>query len=151
MFLIIVLAFLFSLVVPAPAQQTLRGVAKSCDNRGNALDQLASLTTATGCDGGDAYMCRDFQPIPVDSNLSYGFAIQFGGDYNGNNANCCKCYEAEWTSGAARGKKIIVQIVSPGKAAGNVGGNDLIIYTPGGGAGPFNSGCERQFGAGYNW
>jgi len=97
-------------------------------------------------------MCADFQPIPVSESLAYGFAIKFNGnDKTASNSDCCKCYEVEWTSGAARGKKMVVQAVTPGTAAGDVGGNDLILLVPGGGGGPYSQGCQKQYGTGYNW
>ena len=96
-------------------------------------------------------MCNDFQPIPTDSDLSYGFAIQIGGTQLGDNPNCCKCQEIQWLSGYAAGKKMVVQIVTPGAKAGDVKDNDLIILTPGGGVGPLNTGCKSQYGGNFQW
>lgn len=96
-------------------------------------------------------MCDDYQPRPVADDLTYGFAIQVGGNTAGDNPNCCKCYEIQWLSGAAAGKKMIAQIVTPGGRGGDIKDNDLIILTPGGGLGPFSNGCRNQYGNNYSW
>jgi hypothetical protein len=116
------------------------------------MDQYAGMQSTSGCsNGGNSYMCADFQPVPIEQNIAYGFAIQVGGSRTGDNPNCCKCYEVEWRSNAARGKKMIVQVVTPGFTAGSVKVNDLIILTPGGGVGPDSSGCAKQYGDSYRW
>jgi len=51
----------------------------------------------------------------------------------------------EWTSGAARGKKFIFQVVNR-TPAGDLKQNDVIILTPGGGSGPNDVGCRAQYG-----
>jgi len=72
-----------------------------------------------------------------------GFAIIVG-----ENNSCCKCYKLTWTSGAARNKQMIVQIINKAPV-GNLKANDMIILTPGGGAGPNEAGCRTQYG--MNW
>lgn len=129
-----------------------RGAPKVCDRDNNALGQDASVRATTGCaNGGTGFLCQDYQPIPVEPDLSYGFAIQVGGGQAGTNPNCCKCYEVQWRSGKASGKKMIVQSIYPGQTGGDVRNNDLIILTPGGGLGPESSGCPRQYGNTYRW
>jgi hypothetical protein len=125
---------------------------KVCDKNNRAMDLNTGLWATTGCNnGGTAFACDTFQPMPVEDDLSYGFAIQVGGNTVGDNPNCCKCYEVLWLSGQAAGKKMIVQIVTPGGKGGNVKDNDLIILTPGGGLGPFANGCKNQYGSNFRW
>lgn len=38
-------------------------------------------------------MCDSFQPVPVQDDLSYGFAYQVSDTQQGTDPNCCKCYE----------------------------------------------------------
>jgi len=133
---------------------TNRGVAKVCDRSNKLLDQNTGLRANSGCAGGGnsaAYMCDTYQPIPVANDFSYAFAIQVSDNQNADNANCCKCYEVWWTTGGALNKTMIVQIVTPGGAGGDVKRNDLIILTPGGGVGPLSTGCTSQYGNGFTW
>ena len=128
----------------------------TCDKNNKPIADLqTALFTATGCQaGGGAYLCSSFAPIPVNDTLSYGFAIQVTGNNNvGDNPNCCKCYEVNWTSGPAseKNKRMIVQIVTPGGTGGDVKVGDLIILSPGGGLGPFDTGCARQYGNTFDW
>lgn len=126
------------------------GAARTCDRNNNLLDRDAGIRATTGCSGGQAYLCDTYQPIPVEQDLAYGFAIQIGGNTVADNPNCCKCQEIQWVSGAAAGKKMIVQILTPGGRGGNVKDNDIIILTPGGGVGPFDQGCRNQYGTSYS-
>ena len=67
-------------------------------------------------------------------------------------AHCCRCYEVDWTSGAAAGKKMVVQVVNIGEGAGpggDVEEGDLVVLTPGGGVGPSREGCRAQYGQRY--
>ena len=77
--------------------------------------------------------------------MSYGFALTT------KNENCCKCFEARWTSGSARGKTMVVQAINVAAVGGDVKENDLVVLTPGGGAGPNSGGCPAQYGRNYNW
>jgi len=135
---------------------TNRGVAKVCDKANKPLDQNTGLRAASGCANGgasSAYICDTYQPIPVAEDLTYAFAIQVSDNQNADNANCCKCYDVWWTTGAAAvaNKSMIVQIVTPGGASGDIKRNDLIILTPGGGVGPLSTGCTNQYGTSYSW
>ena len=106
----------------------------------------------TGCaNGGNAFMCDTYQPIPISNDVSYGFAIQVSDSQNGDNPNCCKCHEVKWTTGAGINKTMVVQIVTPGGSGDPVKRNDLIILTPGGGLGPLSSGCPNQYGNTFSW
>ena len=73
---------------------------------------LTGASAPNGCDGtagGSAgYACASFQPIIVNASLSLGFAGNWA------NENCCKCYRFTWTSGAAVGKSMIIQVVNAG-------------------------------------
>ncbi|SPN98618.1 uncharacterized protein DNG_01663 [Cephalotrichum gorgonifer] len=126
-----------------------RGAAASCraDNTRFPLQQ--SLLAASACNGGAAFLCAAYQPVPVSDTLSYGFAILMGGAAGPANPACCRCYEAQWTSGAAAGKKIVVQVVNIAESSGtgnDIGAGDLILITPGGGVGPHPEGCRAQYG-----
>jgi len=79
-------------------------------------------------------------PRIADENLSYGFAVSL------NQGDCCKCFQLTWTSGNAKGKQMVVQVLNLAKPDGDVGKNDLVILTPGGGSGPNESGCRNQYG-----
>ncbi|KAI1338240.1 beta-1,4-endoglucanase [Xylariaceae sp. FL0016] len=118
------------------------GSPKVCDVNNNALagnsDQYKS-----GCDtGGKAFLCADYSPIPVDDNLAYGFAVRKG------NTNCCKCFELKWTSGAAKGKKMVVQVHNLVDTTSGPGAtdSDWILAIPGGGSGVNQLGCRAQYG-----
>ncbi|KAH9899024.1 RlpA-like double-psi beta-barrel-protein domain-containing protein-containing protein [Xylariomycetidae sp. FL2044] len=121
---------------------TVLGSPKVCDVNNDALagnsDQYRS-----GCDtGGTAFLCADFSPIPVTDSLSYGFAVRKG------ETNCCKCYQLTWTTGAAAGKTMVVQIHNLVNTATGIGATDrdFIIATPGGGSGVNQLGCRAQYG-----
>jgi len=137
----------------APTLLTLpRGVAGVCNASNQPLPLQQGLLAQSSCAGGTAFLCDSYQPIPVSEELSYGFAIQVGGSPTADNANCCRCYEAQWLTGAASGKKMVVQIINIANTPGadsDVQLDDLIILTPGGGVGPYNTGCQLQYGARY--
>jgi hypothetical protein len=128
-----------------------RGVVKVCDKNNKLMDRDGGLWAVTGCATGNAYLCDTYQPVPVEADLSYGFAIQIGGNTVGDNPNCCKCIEIQWLSGQAAGKKMIAQVVTPGGRGNGIVDNDIIILTPGGGVGPFANGCRNQYGNSYSW
>ena len=133
-----------------------RGAVKVCDRDNNPLERDAGRASSSTCEGArsdDGFLCQDYSPIPVSEELSYGFAIQVGGNLNGDNPNCCRCYEVEWLEGAAgdKDKRMIVQTVYPGGEGGDVVSDDLIILTPGGGLGPVGSACRAQYGRDYDW
>jgi len=77
--------------------------------------------------------------------MSYGFAVMM------STGSCCRCYELTWTSGNARGKKMVVQAINAGTPGGNVGKDDIVILTPGGGVGDHEDGCKRQYGNSNSW
>jgi len=115
------------------------------------------MSAASGCNSGNSnagFLCADLTPQPVSDDMTYGFAIEVGGDNSASSQSCCKCYELEWLTGAAAdlNRKMTVQIMTPGQAAGNITAGDIIILTPGGGTGPLgNTGCRRQFGNNFDW
>lgn len=83
---------------------------KMCDkNQQPILDAGA----ASGCTGGPAFMCASQIPWAVNDQLAYGFAaVNVGGQTDRD--WCCSCYELTFTSGAASGKKMIVQASNTG-------------------------------------
>ncbi|KAG1107840.1 hypothetical protein G6F42_016215 [Rhizopus arrhizus] len=87
-------------------------------------------------------MCNNNQPWAVNDELAYGFAA--ASIAGSNEAGwCCGCYELTFTSGAASGKKMVVQVTNTG---GDLGSNHFDLQMPGGGVGIFN-GCAAQWGA----
>ncbi|KAG9232447.1 glycoside hydrolase family 45 protein [Amylocarpus encephaloides] len=110
----------------------------SCD----ANDRLlTNYDAASGCDRGGAYMCSSNSPWAVSEDLAYGYAattIQGGRE----STWCCACYELTFTSGAVRGKKMVVQATNTG---GDLAANQFDIAMPGGGFGIFN-GCTAEWG-----
>ncbi len=122
-----------------------------CDKNNLKQDQQNGQRANSGCVGGSAFLCDDFQPTPVRDDLSYGFAIQVSDNQRGDNPACCRCYEVEWLSGNASQKRMIVQVLTPGGSGGDIKKDDLIILTPGGGLGPLNRGCPAQYGNNFNW
>jgi hypothetical protein len=84
---------------------------------------------------------------PEDSDPSaFGFAVGFAA------ADCCRCFELTWTSGAARGRRMTVQTINVGVVGdgdANVTATDFVILTPGGGVGPNEAGCRNQYGTSW--
>lgn len=85
------------------------GVAKAC-SKSNGSPASGAQNVCFATSGNLAYSCQDYQPIIVNSTLSYGFA----GHGNNAKSTCCKCYKFTWTSGAAVGKSMIVQAINAG-------------------------------------
>ncbi len=115
------------------------------------MNQTAGILAGSGCFNGNGYLCDSYQPIPISDDLSYGFAIQVSENQREDNPNCCRCYDLMWLSGNAAGKRMIVQVLTPGGAGDPIKKDDLIIMTPGGGVGPLNAGCRAQYGNQYSW
>ncbi len=117
-----------------------------CDINNTPLSSKSGLSAKSGCEsGGQGYLCDRYTPVPTGDDLAYGFAAMASG-------NCCKCFELQWTSGGARGKKMIVQaidIASGGSGSAATGSTDIVILTPGGGTGPHDSGCRAQYGSSW--
>ena len=59
-------------------------------------------------------MCSDQSPWAVSDDLAYGFAA-----VNSASPNCCACYQLTFTSGAIKGKKMIVQATNTGSDVGS--------------------------------
>ncbi|KAF9692094.1 hypothetical protein EKO04_010053 [Ascochyta lentis] len=113
---------------------------KSCDKSDNPI---ADMAAKSGCEsGGSAFMCTNQSPWAVNDNLAYGFAaVKLAG--GSESSWCCACYELTFTSGAVKGKKMVVQATNTG---GDLGENHFDLQMPGGGVGIFN-GCTAEFGA----
>ncbi|KFY97224.1 hypothetical protein V498_02186 [Pseudogymnoascus sp. VKM F-4517 (FW-2822)] len=78
---------------------------QSCDINANPL---LDVTQGTGCNGGNAFGCASNSPWAVNDTFSYGFVGTFliGGD---ESSWCCSCFQLNFTSGAVKGKSMIVQ------------------------------------------
>ena len=85
---------------------------KTCDINDKPLNDP---NAASGCAGGTAYMCSDQSPWAVSSSLAYGFAAVSGA----GSPACCACYQLTFTSGAIKGKKMIVQATNTGDDVGS--------------------------------
>jgi hypothetical protein len=82
----------------------------SCD----AQDRPTSnYDAASACNKGATYMCSNQSPWAVSDSLSYGYAATTiaGGK---ESSWCCACYELTFTSGAVKGKKMVVQATNTG-------------------------------------
>jgi hypothetical protein len=114
---------------------------KACKADGVTLVTDELYKVRNGCeDGGQAYMCNDNQPWAINDKVSYGFvaaAFQSGSQKDW----CCSCYRMQFTSGAAKGKQMIVQVTNTGY---DLSDNHFDIQMPGGGVGVFN-GCQSQW------
>ncbi|KAH8891786.1 barwin-like endoglucanase [Thozetella sp. PMI_491] len=120
-----------------------QGVPAVCDINNKQLNSITGLNVKSGCDtGGQGYLCDKYIPTPVADDMSYGFAAMGAG-------SCCKCYQLQWTSGNAQGKRMIVQAIDLTTGSSNVGSGDVVILTPGGGVGPYDSGCRSQYGTSW--
>lgn len=78
---------------------------QSCDKNTNPL---LDNSQGTGCNGGNAFGCASNSPWAVNDTFSYGFVGTYlvGGD---ESSWCCSCYQLNFTSGAVKGKSMIVQ------------------------------------------
>ncbi|KAL1302612.1 hypothetical protein AAFC00_002985 [Neodothiora populina] len=111
----------------------------TCDINDNPL---SSYDTASGCNGGDAYMCSDQTPWAHNDTLAFGFAaVNIAG--GSESSWCCACYKLTFTSTSIAGKTLIVQATNTG---GDLGSNQFDLAMPGGGVGIFN-GCSNEWGA----
>lgn len=121
---------------------------RTCDVNNNfmAVAQGAHATSACS-NGGTGFLCDDYQPVPVSENVTYGFGIMFGRE------KCCGCYQLQWTSGSARGKSVVFQVIDiasdPPDPKQAVRREDVILMTPGGGGGATNLGCRAQYGTSW--
>jgi hypothetical protein len=128
-----------------------QGLAKVCAVDNSPISNNQGNSRPSGCESNStqaAYLCNDYSPKVGDDNLAYGFAAMPGN-------NCCKCYQIFWTSGGANGKSMVVQVINQatggedGKGNGDVQNQDMVILTPGGGTGPYEQGCRKQWGAAW--
>ncbi|CAZ85941.1 unnamed protein product [Tuber melanosporum] len=98
---------------------------------------LSDVNTASGCNGGTAFMCSNQIPWAWNRYAAVKLSGASESDW------CCACYELTFTSGPVSGKKMIVQATNTG---GDLGSNHFDISIPGGGVGVFN-GCTKQYNA----
>jgi hypothetical protein len=83
----------------------------SCDKNDKLL---TNYDAKSACDkSGPAYMCSSQSPWAVSETLAYGYAATTisGGK---ESTWCCACYELTFTSGAVKGKKMVVQATNTG-------------------------------------
>jgi hypothetical protein len=113
------------------------------------MNSNTGLNAKSGCEsGGAGYLCDKYTPTPTADNMAYGFAAM------GGSGNCCKCFQLTWTSGPGAGKSMVVQALdiftAGGSGSGTLEANDIVILTPGGGTGPYDSGCRNQYGTSWS-
>ncbi len=85
----------------------------TCDINDTPLSSSLSVDAVSGCSSGTSYMCSDEAPWAVSNDLAYGYAaVNIAG--GSESSWCCACYELTFTSGAAAGKKMIVQATNTG-------------------------------------
>ncbi|KPM37745.1 putative endoglucanase type K [Neonectria ditissima] len=111
----------------------------TCDKNDNPISDANAVS---GCDGGSSYTCSSYSPWAVSEDLAYGFAAT-AIDGGSESSWCCACYALTFTSGAAKGKKMVVQSTNTG---GDLGSNHFDLLIPGGGVGIFD-GCSSEFGS----
>lgn len=98
---------------------------KVCGKDGTSF---VSESSRNACDGGGGFMCYWGVPWSVSSTVSYGYAAH-------NGAPCGTCFQLDFTSGAANGKSMIVQVIN----IGGLSGNQFDLLIPGGGVGAMNA------------
>ncbi|KAK7414810.1 hypothetical protein QQZ08_012491 [Neonectria magnoliae] len=113
--------------------------ALTCDKNDNPISDANAVS---GCNGGTSYTCSSYAPWAVSDDLAYGFAAT-AIDGGSESSWCCACYALTFTSGAAKGKKMVVQSTNTG---GDLGSNHFDLLIPGGGVGIFD-GCTSEFGS----
>lgn len=116
---------------------------KTCRRDGYAA--LYDSNTASGCGGGEAFVCNNQKPWAVNDQLAYGFAAATIPGLS-EEGRCCACYKLDFTSGPIKGKTMIVQVTNSGS---DVHPNQFDLQIPGGGVGIFN-GCSAQWNAGHD-
>jgi hypothetical protein len=109
--------------------------------------QSKGNSNTNACDGGNAYMCYDFEPWVDSSNgdVAYGFAAASGTNYV-----CGRCFEVQFPGTGHSGpnapglvqKTMYLQVINNG----GVADNQFDILIPGGGVGAEN-GCSMEWGA----
>ncbi|KAK8122011.1 endoglucanase type K [Apiospora sp. TS-2023a] len=96
---------------------------QTCDK---ADGPLGGSDTKSGCDNGvssGAYMCSNQSPWAVNETTAYGWAaVKLAG--SNEQTWCCACYELTFTSGAVKGKTMVVQASNTG---GDLGQNHFDI------------------------
>ena len=75
---------------------------------------LTDNTAQSGCTGGTAFMCSNQSPWAVSDTLAYGFAA-----VSAAKSACCQCYKLTFTSGAVKGKTMVVQSTNTGSDVGS--------------------------------
>ncbi|WNG56443.1 hypothetical protein F0U59_18005 [Archangium gephyra] len=103
---------------------------KTCAKDGSAvLDPNTQNVCGGGGGSGTGYMCSSNQPWAVDASVSYGFAAA---RLSGKSESdwLCACYALKFTSGAAKGKTFVAQVVDT--VAVNAPSSYFDLLIPGG-------------------
>ena len=98
------------------------------------------INVQSGCLTVNGFLCDSYSPKPVIEQPSYGFAIMNG------TQNYCKCFQLTWRSGAATGKQTVTQASNGFDLTGGLEATDMVILSSGGGHGPKDAGCNKQYG-----
>ena len=97
-----------------PNSYPVTGLVKTCGIDGSAV---TDPNAASGCSGGSAYACTNFQPWAATPQLAYGFAaVSVSGESAAD--TCCGCFELTFTDGPAQGQQMIVQATNTGADLG---------------------------------
>lgn len=126
-----------------PGKAPVSSPVKTCAKDGVTVLDPNTQNVCGGGGPGPSYMCSSNQPWVVDASVSYGFAAA---RLSGKSESdwLCACYALKFTSGAAKGKTFVAQVVDT--VAMNAPSSYFDLLIPGGGVGVFN-GCQSQWSA----
>ncbi|KAF2497720.1 hypothetical protein BU16DRAFT_548789 [Lophium mytilinum] len=102
---------------------------------------LSDFSAGTGCNGGTAYSCTNQSPWAVNDTFSYGFAGVFIKDHV-EDYWCCACYQLTFTSGAIKGKTMVLQAHNTAYDITSV--NRFALGVPGGNTSTSDA-CAAEF------
>ncbi|KAK2809117.1 hypothetical protein FQN50_004171 [Emmonsiellopsis sp. PD_5] len=101
----------------------------------------SDFTLGSSCGGGNAFSCANQSPWAVNDTFSLGFSGVFITEH-ASDLWCCACYELTFTSGAVKGKKMVVQAHNSAFDIPTV--NRFPIAVPGGNTSYANA-CALQY------
>jgi hypothetical protein len=126
-------------------QASATGALRVCNRNDQEITGVTSAninnyasSCATQSAQNQAYLCSDYQPWPVSTDLSMGFVIME------DTRDCCECFQITWLTGPIAGRAMQAQMISNGAPAGEV-----LVVVPGGGVNDNQLGCQRQFGGAW--
>ncbi|PGG94970.1 hypothetical protein AJ80_10069, partial [Polytolypa hystricis UAMH7299] len=111
----------------------------TCDKDNKAL---TDTNAGSSCGGGPSHLCADQSPWAINDTFSYGFAGLYLMEHP-SDTWCCACYEITFTSGAVKGKKMVVQAHNSGFDVLTT--NKFALAIPGGNT-SYAGTCAKQFG-----